>query len=65
MRTNVTLPIVVDLGKARRAEVEQLRKGAGPLVDDVEDVMRLVRSNLDTAGEKRILFPVVVVYTKG
>jgi hypothetical protein len=61
--TNVTPPIVVDLGKASRADVAQLRRGSGPLVKEVEEVLRLVRASIDSQGEKRVL-PVVVIYDK-
>jgi hypothetical protein len=60
----VTSPIVVDLGRTSRADVDRLRRGAGPLVEDVETVMRLVRSSFDSEGDDRILFPVVVIYAK-
>ena len=32
MRTKVTSPIVIDLGKTRRADVDELRNGAGRLI---------------------------------
>jgi len=61
---NVTAPIVVDLGKTSRADVAQLRQGAGRLVKDIEEALRLLRSALDSQGEKRLLFPMVVIYSK-
>jgi hypothetical protein len=59
---NVTSPIVVDMGSAQKKHVGDLRKGAGPITEDIEEVMRLVRLNADPGGEKRVFLPVVVVY---
>jgi hypothetical protein len=59
---NVKSPIVIDLGKTRDENVDQLRIGAGPIVEDLEEVMRLVRLNAGAEGEKRIFLPVVTVY---
>jgi hypothetical protein len=64
LRTKVKSPIVVDLGKTRRADVDELRNCAGRLVEDVEQVMRLVRADLDAQDDKRILLPLVVIYSK-
>jgi hypothetical protein len=61
---NVTAPIVVELGKASRAEVAELRRGAGRLVEDVEQVMRLVRSTGISQDENRVFVPVVTLYSK-
>jgi len=62
---SVTRPIVVDLGRARDAPIDRLRQGDGPLVEDVEEVMRLVRLQADPDNSNRIFLPVVVIYRRG
>jgi hypothetical protein len=57
-------PIVVDLGKASDAHVDEIREGTGRIVEDVEEVMRQVRLRVDADGQKRILLPVVAVYRR-
>ena len=52
---NILAPIVVDLGKASDAHVDEIREGTGRIVEDVEEVMRQVRLQAEADGEKRIL----------
>jgi hypothetical protein len=59
---SVTTPIVVDLGTTRDELIQQLRSGAGRMVEDVEEVMRLVRLNAGPECRNRIFVPIVVVY---
>jgi hypothetical protein len=59
------IPIVVDLGKAKRKDLEALQKGQGPLVAEVEDAVNQVLAALSPEvknGKK--LVPVVVEYKK-
>jgi hypothetical protein len=60
----ILAPIVVDLGKASDAYVDEIRQGTGRIVEDVEEVMRQVRLQAGADGEKRILLPVVAVYRR-
>ena len=41
---NVASPIVVHLGKVHKEHIGELRGGAGPIVEDIEEVMQMVRS---------------------
>ena len=59
---SITLPIVVDLGRTQDAQVDLLRQGGGQLLEDVEEVMRLVRRNTDPDSGNRIFLPIVAVY---
>jgi hypothetical protein len=59
----VTTPIVVDLGRASETSIELLREGGGPLIDDVEEAIGLVRQKAGEARSNRIFVPIVVVYT--
>jgi hypothetical protein len=60
---NVTSPIVISLGRAQREQVDQLRSGAGQILEDIEEVMKLVRLSAGKEGEKRVFLPVVAVYS--
>jgi hypothetical protein len=59
---NVTSPIVINLGRAQKGHVSDLRKGTGPITEDMEETVRLVRLNADPGDGKRFFLPVVVVY---
>jgi hypothetical protein len=61
---SVTTPIVVDLGRTRDELIRQLHSGAGRMVEDVEEVMRLVRLNAGPERRNRIFLPIVVVYRR-
>ena len=54
-------PVVVDLGKVKRKQVKALKRGEGPLLDTVDDVVAAVGQELaDELGDRQIL-PVVLV----
>lgn len=61
----VAPPIVIDLGRVLGHEIEMLREGRGRLVEDLEEVMRLVRlrANPDD-NNTRIFLPIVAVYRR-
>lgn len=56
-------PIVIDLGKIGRSEVERLRDGSGQIAEDVKEVMRLL-SQKDFPSDNRVFVPVVTLYSK-
>ena len=57
-------PIVVDLGKASDDEIDQLMQGTGPLVEDIEEVMRLLRRDAGPQTGNRVFVPVVATYVR-
>jgi hypothetical protein len=59
---SILSPIVVDLGGVRKKDVGDFHTGAGPIVEDIEVVMRSVRANANLDGAKRVFLPIVVVY---
>jgi hypothetical protein len=61
---SVAHPIVVDLGRIRDEQVEELRQGGRQLLDDVEEVMRLVRREAGADSGNKIFLPIVVVYRR-
>ena len=64
MRPNITPPIVVELGRISRADVEKLREGKGQAAEDVEELMRLLRLKAGPDRADRVFVPIVVLYTK-
>jgi hypothetical protein len=50
--------IVVDLGRKSRKDVRDLRKGRGPLMDDVEDCIEELRESGDISESTQ---PVVII----
>ena len=60
----ISAPIVVDLGKARRRRIRQLKKGTGPLASEVMDVVAQVKAELGQEAASREFVPVVVVYRR-
>jgi hypothetical protein len=61
---SIALPMVVDLGRTQDAQIDLLRQGGGQLLEDVEEVMRLVRRNTDPDSGNKIFLPIVAVYRR-
>ena len=55
-------PVILELGKASRKAVRQLREGRGKMLDDVQDAMKEVTASLGEQAEGKHLIPVVLVY---
>ena len=62
MSGDVTAPVVVDLGRRRGKQIKQLKRGEGPLVREVDDVIAQVRAGLAADLDGKTLVPLVVVY---
>ena len=60
----VAPPIVVDLGKASDDELDLLMQGTGPLAEDIEEVMRLLRRDTGPRTSDRVFLPVVATYIR-
>ena len=65
-RTDVTTitPIVVDLGKKKKKQIRDLKRGSGKLMDEVAEVLNRVRDSLGSEADLKNLVPVVVIYRK-
>jgi len=55
-------PVVVDLGKVPRKRVKQLRRGRGPLVGEIEEVVEDVRQQLGDEADGKSVLPIVLLY---
>jgi len=57
-------PVLVDLGKKRRKQIKQLKRGEGPLVAEVTEVLEHVRAELGADLDGKTILPVVLIYEK-
>jgi hypothetical protein len=62
--TDVTQPIIVDLGKQRPKRIKQLKRGEGKLWDEVVDVIEEVSAQLGDEVNGKTIVPVILVYGK-
>lgn len=58
-----TPPLIIDLGKQGRNKIKQLKKGEGPLADEVQATIDEVKAR---AGDRvpGNAWPVIIVYEK-
>jgi hypothetical protein len=54
-------PVVLDLGKRRRKQINQLRRGKGKLLDDINGAVEELRTAGTLSGDAH---PVIVVVQK-
>jgi hypothetical protein len=57
-------PVIVDLGKRKRKQIKNLKKGSGKLLAEVAEVLSEVRSNLGSDLDGGQLIPVVLIYKR-
>jgi len=38
-------PVVVDLGRKKRKQIKKLRRGSGPLMDDLQELIEKLRAS--------------------
>ncbi|REJ73393.1 MAG: hypothetical protein DWQ36_02270 [Acidobacteria bacterium] len=57
-------PVVIDLGRTKRKWAKRLKRGEGPLIEEIESVIEQVREELHDELGGRELLPVVVLYER-
>ena len=62
--SEVTPSVVVDLGRVKKKRVRDLKRGDGPLVDEVDDAVNYVRASLGEEADGKTFVPVVLIYRK-
>lgn len=60
----VITPVLVDMGNVRRKHVKRLKRGEGPLADEVLDVLDEVVEELGDELDAAALVPVIVIYER-
>ena len=62
--SEMTQPIIIDLGTEKPRKIKQLKKGKGELWDDVLSVVDETREMLGAEAEGKVLVPVILIYQK-
>ena len=57
-------PIVLDLGKVKRKRIKQLKRGSGPLLEEIHEAVASVGRELADEAEGKELLPVVLLYER-
>jgi hypothetical protein len=60
--TEMTQPVIIDLGKQRSKSIKELKNGEGELWDEVLEVADEVKEMLGAEAEGKILIPVIMLY---
>jgi hypothetical protein len=60
--TEMTQPIIIDLGKEKSRALKNLKKGEGKLWDEVLDVVEEVKDMLGMDADGKVLVPIVLIY---
>ena len=60
--TEMTQPVIIDLGKQKNRTLKNLKRGKGKLWGEVLDVVEEVKDMLGTEAEGKVLVPVVLIY---
>ena len=58
----VSTPIIVSLGKKKKKTIKRLKRGKGPAMDEVNDVIAQVQANLGDHADGKLIVPVVILY---
>ena len=62
--TEMTQPVIIDLGKHKPKAVKELKAGEGDLWAEVLDVVEEVKEMLGEEAEGKVLIPVVLLYER-
>jgi hypothetical protein len=62
--TEMTQPVIIDLGEQKSKALKQLKAGEGELWDEVFDVIDEVKDMLGKEADGKVLIPVIMLYEK-
>ena len=60
--TEMTQPVIIDLGKQRSKSIKELKNGEGELWQEVLEVADEVKEMLGAEAEGKVLIPVIMLY---
>ena len=60
--TEMTQPVIIDLGKQKKWALKSLKKGKGKLWDEVFEVVEEVKDRLGADADGKVLVPIVMIY---
>ena len=64
VRTDMSQPIIVDLGRQKSTKLKDLKAGEGELWDEVLDVVDEVKEMLGDEANGKLLVPIIMIYEK-
>jgi hypothetical protein len=62
--TEMTQPIIIDLGKQKSKAIKDLKTGQGKLWEEVLDVIEEAKSGLGDEASGKAFIPVVMIYRR-
>jgi len=62
--TDMTQPVIIDLGAQKSKLIKELKEGQGELWDEVFDVIDEVKEMLGKEADGKVLIPVIMLYEK-
>ena len=62
--SEMTQPIIVDLGKQKASKLQALKEGQGELWDEVLEVLEEVKEVLGKEADGKLMVPVIMLYEK-
>jgi hypothetical protein len=60
--TEMTQPVIIDLGRQRPRALRDLKNGEGKLWDEALDVTEEVKEMLGADAEGKVLVPIIMIY---
>lgn len=57
-------PIILDIGKTRKKNIRDMKRGQGKIMADLQDAMAEVTLSLGEQADGKQLVPVVLLYRK-
>ena len=62
--TEMTQPVIIDLGGQKSKYIKELKEGQGKLWEEVFDVIDEVKDMLGEEADGKVLVPVIMLYEK-
>jgi hypothetical protein len=62
--TEMTQPVIIDLGRQKSKAIKELKEGQGKLWDEVFGVIDEVKEMLGKEADGKVLVPVIMLYEK-
>jgi len=62
--TEMTQPVIIDLGGQKSKYLKELKEGQGKLWDEVLDVIEEVKDMLGKEADGKVLVPVIMLYER-
>jgi hypothetical protein len=62
--TEMTQPIIIDLGSQKSSNLKELKKGKGKLWEEVLNVVEETKEMLGDEAKGKVIMPVIMIYQK-